>query len=1539
MSASIPCPSTATLQQWLDGRLVNAQSTALDTHVEQCPDCASAVARLEQDGAAGRDQPPTPPPQEPSLLAGIDVHGFVERLKILPAIKTVSADGQGGETPLWVPPGALQPPGDLPAQVGPYHLEEQINQGGMGRIVRVRDADFERPLAMKLLLKRNAELEKRLVREARITGRLQHPGIPPVHAVGQLNDGRPYFVMKLIQGRSLQELLDARSAPSADLPRVIAIFGQICQTVGYAHSRGVIHRDLKPGNVMVGAFGEVQVMDWGLARVVDPGGRAPPALADATATARGPCIGTGADQTAGGAILGTPAFMAPEQARGQTDAIDTLSDVFGLGPILCLILTGRPPYTGHDVHAVLDKAHRGDLAEAHARLARCGADQELTDLATRCLAPRRDERPRDGAAVADAVARYEALVLERLRQAEVAQAQANVRAHEGQKRAVVERQKRRVTVRLSTAVLLVLLGGIVATYAALLRAWAETERAETAESEANTNADLANERKRLADDKAALAEVRRQEADTEKRQKQEQLQIALSNLMTTQLLRVGNLVHSDPALAQDLLHDCAVCPINGRNFVWRLFDTQCRRLRDSLISPIDKMTCMAFSPDDQTLAIGMMAYTERAAGAPVRWKDGSVMLFDVRTRKVAFLAPNKGALHALAFTPDGKFLATACADNNVRLWNLETRKVQAMLTCGRQQVNAVAISPDGQTLAAAWSVWDEKANKCTAAEVVLWDLPARQERRSLRGHTGTINTVAFSPDGATLATGSYDETIRLWDVATGTHRATLTGHRFGVHSVHFSPQPGLLASGGTDGTVKLWDLATHKERRALKGGKGGWVNCVTFSPNGATLATAHGLPASRGEARVWDVETGQLLLRLPASQFSGASAVAYSRDGTHLAATLTSFPWLGSEMRLWDLSAGKAARTLPEPDGSVQALAFRDAGRHIVTASKAGAIREWDAQTGSKLSTRSGHAKQLTALAASGDGQVLASAGWDRTVRVWAARAPDQPPIELRHDGRVNAVALDGAGRIVAAGGGLFDDAKYKWGAAELKVWDLDTRTVRFHLRGHAAAIRCLAMDRDGSLLASGSDDGSVCLWSLATGEPLGVLKGHIAGVTALAFSPDGKHLASGSGIKSGLEWEIGEVKTWDVATRRELRILRGHRSEVLAIAFSPDGRTLATGGGTRGPAPAKLWVAGDVRLWDLIGGQEQATLTGFAGGVQCLGFSADGHLLAAGASDGKRGGEVKLWRAAKHPNTAVLRGHQHWVDTVAFCSRRGVMASGGQDGAVKIWDTQTGQERATLHGHSGVVKSVAFDRSGALLATAGQDGSIRLWSTGDWQEVANLTDTKLQIYAIAWSPDGTRLLAGGAPKGAKPNDGAGGLWSLWDVPERRLLYTTPVSKHVGAVAYSQDGGSIAVGSNDGMVRVHDAATCQEKAALQYKSPVRCLSFSADPSSLLAVYNDGAVKRWDIRSRAATAVGNPRFYLVYSAAFSPDGKSVAIGGLSRQWSIRVLDLTNGKEIRELKGHHEHIHAVAFSDDGRQLASGSMDRTVRLWQLHGGQREP
>ena len=371
--------------------------------------------------------------------------------------------GTEGEEPPTCPAVIESPATDLPTVPG-YTVTREIARGGMGVVYAARDPLFERDLAIKVMhAGQNAD---RFVVEAKVTAGLPHPGVPPVYALGALPDGRPFLAMKLVQGRTLAQELNGTGR--ADLPRLLDHIQRVCLTVGFAHARGIVHRDLKPSNVMIGAYGEVQVMDWGLAKLASE--EFPTANGEPTEPATGPRRGR-VDATSIGQVKGTPAYMPPEQARGEP--VTDRSDVFALGGILAVVLTGAPPFAGDTVADTVGRAARADLTDCFARLETCGADAELVAVARKCLAPDPSDRYPSGEAVAAAVTRYRTGVDERYLRAERDRIAAEARAAEeantrreaearadAERASAAEQRKRRGAQFAAVVAVLVLVGAV-----------------------------------------------------------------------------------------------------------------------------------------------------------------------------------------------------------------------------------------------------------------------------------------------------------------------------------------------------------------------------------------------------------------------------------------------------------------------------------------------------------------------------------------------------------------------------------------------------------------------------------------------------------------------------------------------------------------------------------------------------------------------------------------------------------------------------------------------------------------------------------------------------------------------------------------------------------------------------------------------------------------------------------------------------------------------------------------------------------------------
>ncbi|MET9039058.1 nSTAND1 domain-containing NTPase [Streptomyces mirabilis] len=586
--------------------------------------------------------------------------------------------------------------------------------------------------------------------------------------------------------------------------------------------------------------------------------------------------------------------------------------------------------------------------------------------------------------------------------------------------------------------------------------------------------------------------------------------------------------------------------------------------------------------------------------------------------------------------------------------------------------------------------------------------------RRLIVHSREVYSVAFSPDGHTLATGSIDHTARLRDVATGKTRTILTGHGGPVWSVAFSPDGHTLATASEDRTVRLWDVATGKTRTILTGHTD-WVSWVTFSPDGRTLATA----SKDHTARLWDVATGKTRTILT-GHTDWVYSVAFSPDG-HTLATASK----DHTARLWDVATGKARTILTGHTDAVWGVKFSPDGRTLATVSDDRTARLWDVATGKARTILTGHTDQAWAVAFSPDGRTLATASADETVRLWDVATGKTRTTLAGHTGTVEAVAFSPDGRTLATAS---DDKT-------VRLWDLATPAskTRTALNGHTGPVGSVAFSPDGRTLATASDDRTVRLWDMATGKTRTTLTGHTGAVWAVKFSPDGRTLATAS--------EDRTVRLWDVATGKTRTILPGHTDAVNSVAFSPDGHTLATSSKDE-----------TVRLWDIAAGRLRKTLVVNQGAgflANSVAFSPDGHTLAIGMGNNT----VQLQDLATGKVRAILTGHTDAVNSVAFSPDGHTLATGSYDKTARLWDVTTGKTRAILTGHTDVVTSVAFSPDGHTLATGSYDKTARLWDVTTGRALTTFAGHTDQVWSVAFSPDKGTLATGSSDKTAR----------LWD--------------------------------------------------------------------------------------------------------------------------------------------------------------------------------
>jgi WD40 repeat protein/serine/threonine protein kinase len=897
-----------------------------------------------------------------------------------------------------------------------------------------------------------------------------------------------------------------RSTKSAAYFRSIAEIGvQVAEALDHAHEHGVVHRDVKPANVILDNGGKPWVTDFGLARI------------DSPSPAAGEGRGEGLTLTVTGDLLGTVRYMSPEQALAKRIVVDHRTDVYSLGATLYELLTLQPVFSGQDRQELLRQIAFEEPKSP--RKLNKAIPEELEIIVTKAMAKNPAERYDTAQELADDLRRfleYRPILARRL--------SFPFRLSRWCKRNPI------AAALIALLVFLAVAGPAVAVNQSYL-ASAHMKASERADEEARRARQAATRERRIRRQtyrhlyNADMNSVQHawDEASTERA-----IELLRRHLPTSERedLRgfewyhfwqkchpqVRTLDHESEVLAVAFSPDGQTVATGSHDHTVKLWQSSTGNVKTTLKGHLGSVRSVAFSPDGALLASGS--------------DDHSVKVWDVNTGElVASLNAHEERVSSVVFSPNGKTLASGSRDRTVKLWQLPGFREQLAIT-GSGRIDAMTFSPDGQLLASAGLRhgvqvhdietgelrWKPESVGCFYSvtfspngEILarggpglkLWNCKTRELMATYLGPEVQVNAIAFSADGKKLAAGGYDRRLRLWTVQDGELLATYQGHSDWITSVAFCPDGSTAASTSCDGTTKLWRVDEGLPRNCLRSHLRR-LDCVAFSPDGKLAASA----GEDGAVKLWQGTTGELQQILEQGKHVGA--VTFSPDGTLLA----SASYRDDLIKLWSVDDGKLVVTLEGRQSTPKAgwssscyrsVAFSPDGMTLASAGLNESVQLWDISSQKELSSLTGHSGFVQSVAFSPTGGTLASGGTDMTVRLWDARS----------------------GRLLQT------------------------------LTGHSRLVSAVVFSPDGRTLASASQDHTVKLWDVNAGTLRDTLKGHVDHVCTVAFSPDGKTLATGSVDKT--------IKLWDVPTAELKTTLRGHTYFVRSVAFFADGRILAS--------------------------------------------------------------------------------------------------------------------------------------------------------------------------------------------------------------------------------------------------------------------------------------------------------------------------------------------------------------------------------------------
>ncbi|MBY0522683.1 MAG: protein kinase [Gemmataceae bacterium] len=1133
------CPSEKQLDLFLEEQLTDADVRSVSAHVAVCERCQSVLERLTGDVET----------DEPSVVLSRSSVAAGAALESRPSVDFLLRLRQ-------TPPGALARESTSPRhtaelaaetpQVSGYEIIREVGRGGMGVVYQARHLGLNRLVALKMVRTGvNAgpkELE-RFRQEAEAVARLHHPNIVQIYDIGE-SAGRPYLALEYVPGGSLVQHLRGDPQPVYPAARLVET---LARAVHVAHTNDIVHRDLKPANILLSnqeLRDESPEPSSPESNAERPEPKAGASNLDSRLSALGSRLSTPKitdfglakridAQTSGtetGEVVGTPSYMAPEQAAGRGRPVGPAADVYALGAILYEMLTGRPPFKGPTaLDTVLQVIHEEPVRPSGLRPK---LPRDLETICLKCLEKEPYRRYSSALALAADLARF--------------RHGSPIHARPVSARERVWKWARRRPVQAGLLACLVVV--TVLGFAGITWQWQEAAAArDTALAEKREK----EEQKEQADVARSAAELAQLQAAEQRRQARVALyysRIAQSELQW----RVNDYVGAEHALSECLP---TAGLVDRRGWEWYYLRGLYRTYLFTLRHRTEGISGdVSVRPDGRWIASVQGGHSPDAQG-----KTAEVRIWDARSGDVVHVWTVPATYHRLAFSPDGKGLALAGTDGTIVLRNTETREEVLRYRPHTDSVAGLVFSPDGKRLASA--SWDGLI-KIRAIE--------SDGTRTLKGHTGRVYDLAFHPDGDRVASAGEDGTVRLWDSHKGEPLQVYRGHKSAVFGVAFSPNGELLVSAGSNGNLKLWDVATGRVTQSLTGQVGAVLN-VAFSPDGRYLAYGGGDMT----VRVWDVESGveRIVFR---GHTAAVDGVHFTPDGQRLVSGSAG----QAAVKVWDLTRHPEFATLARTGADIEALAFAEGGRKLVSISVGGQLQTWDASSGVLEDERSLplSAKVLApaVLAAfSADGRLLVARGRNdsRMARAWNVADGAEMAVLRGHQVPINCVRFSSDGKRVATGG---CDTLATGQAQEVKVWDVQTGTELASVQGKGPLFN-IAFSPDGHYLALAGEGGLLSVLDWSAGQTQFQVVAHRGDVSALAFSPSGKRLAS-----AGLEDRT--VKVWDWTAkppRNAPALILTAPTFVCDLTFNPDGGRLAG-------------IGRDMtKLWDAETGQEVMTLRG----------------------------------------------------------------------------------------------------------------------------------------------------------------------------------------------------------------------------------------------------------------------------------------------------------------------------------------------------------